>query len=65
MPYKTGVIFLDKNTYYDVVDYEVEFEAKNKLDGAIDFQNFLDDNELKFKKLESKSKRAYKKNLGI
>ena len=61
MNYKTGVIFLDKNTYYDTVDYEVEFEAKNRLDGAIDFSNFLDENNLKQVTLESKSKRAYKK----
>lgn len=61
MNYKTGVIFLDKNTYYDTVDYEIEFEAKNKLDGAIDFDNFLNDNDLKQVNLESKSKRAYKK----
>lgn len=65
MPYKTGVIFLDKNTYYDTVDYEVEFEAKNRIDGTIDFNNFLDDNDLKQVKLESKSKRAYKKSLGV
>ena len=59
--YKNGILFFDKNTYYNTVDYEVEFEVTDKLDGQIDFNNFLYENNLTFKKLVSKSKRAYNK----
>lgn len=60
-PYKNGIIFLDKNTYYDTVDYEVEFEAEDIELGKKEFNEFLNEHNLKFQKLESKGKRAYKK----
>lgn len=61
IPYKSGMLFFDKNTYYDTVDYEVEFEADDEVKGKEEFNDFLTENNLKFKKLSSKSTRAYKK----
>ena len=58
-PYKNGILFFDKNTYYDTIDYEVEFEVTDQKEGQIEFEEFLKENNLTFKKIVSKSKRAY------
>lgn len=61
MPYKSGKLFFDKNTYYDTVDYEIEFESDDEVLGKEQFLQFLTENGLTFNKIVSKSKRAYKK----
>lgn len=61
IPYKSGMLFFDKNSYYDVLDYEVEFEADDIEQGKIEFEEFLKENNLEYKKLVSKTKRAYNK----
>ena len=60
MPYRDGVIFLDKNIYYDLVDFEIEYESQTKAQGEIDFNKFLEENNIPFKPTISKTKRAYK-----
>ena len=61
MPYKSGKLFFDKNTYYDTVDYEIEYESEDEEQGKKEFLEFLTENNLTFNKIVSKSKRAYKK----
>ena len=59
--YKNGTIFLDKNTYFDTTDYEIEFEAAEIELGRKEFLEFLEENNLEYIKIVSKSKRAYEK----
>ena len=61
IPHKRGTLFFDKNIYYDVVDYEIEFEVENEDEGKKEFLEFLEENNLEYIKMVSKSKRAYKK----
>jgi len=59
MPYKDGVLFFDKNTYYDTIDFEIEYEANSMIQGEIDFKSFLVEQGIPFVKMKSKTKRAY------
>ena len=59
MPYLDGIIFLDKNTYYDKVDYEIEYESNTMAQGEIDFNTFLKENNITYIPLISTTKRAY------
>lgn len=59
MPYRDGIIFLDKNTYYGQTDYEIEYEANSFKQGEIDFNLFLQENNISFVPMISKTKRAY------
>ena len=61
IPYKSGTLFFDKNTYYDQIDYEIEFEAENEVVGKQEFFEFLKEHNIQYIKMESKSLRAYKK----
>ena len=61
MNYKSGTLFFDMNTYYDETDYEIEFESEDSELGQKEFLEFLEENNLKFIKMPSKSSRAYKK----
>lgn len=63
IPYKNGKLFFDKNTYYDTIDYEIEFECDNEEQGKKLFIEFLKEHNITFTKMESKSKRAYKKRI--
>ena len=58
--YKDGRLFFDKNHYYGITDYEIEYEANSMEQGLIDFENFLKENNIPYQKSISKSKRAYK-----
>ena len=59
--YKSGTIFFDKNTYYDITDYEIEFECDDEETGKELFLEFLKEHNISYIKMESKSKRAFKK----
>lgn len=61
IPFKSGIIFFDKSIYYDVVDYEVEFEVEDIEKGKVEFYDFLLENNLTYKPIVSKTKRAYEK----
>jgi uncharacterized protein YjbK len=60
MPYEGGIIFFDKNTYYDTTDYEIEYEVSDFATGENNFNKFLQENEIMFVKTTSKTKRALK-----
>lgn len=56
---KNGTLFLDMSYYGNNIDYELEFEAKSKNEeDKLFFINFLKQNNIEYKKLISKSKRA-------
>ena len=59
--YKNGKLFFDKNTYYNTTDYEIEFECDNEETGKELFLEFLKEHNINYIKMESKSKRAFKK----
>ena len=63
--YKSGTLFFDKNVYYDTVDYEIEFEVADEELGKKEFLEFLKEHNITYKKMVSKSKRAYKKSSQI
>ena len=49
-----GLMALDQSTYFDVVDYELELEVENGDQGSLDFQEFLQANDIEYKKAPSK-----------
>ena len=49
-----GLMALDQNHYFDIVDYELELEVENGVQGNLDFQEFLRANEIQYKKAPSK-----------
>lgn len=57
--YGNGMIFIDKSTYLDITDYELEYEASNYERGKKEFILLLNDLKIKYKKSEKKIKRAY------
>ncbi len=56
--YKSGYIFLDKSIYNNKTDYELEYEADNKLIGQKEFLDILSEFNIVFTKSYSKFKRA-------
>ena len=57
--YGNGVIFLDENTYLNVVDYELEYEAKTLHEGKEEFVQLVRDLQIKYRKTDKKIRRAY------
>lgn len=55
-----GLLVLDKSTYLDVVDYELEFEADAFERGQAYFKQFLVDNDIMTKSDLPKSERFYR-----
>jgi len=49
-----GLMALDQSRYFDIVDYELELEVENGDQGSLDFQEFLQVNEIQYKKAPSK-----------
>ena len=49
-----GLMALDQSSYFDVVDYELELEIENGDQGSLDFQEFLQANDIEYKKAPSK-----------
>lgn len=58
--YKGGKLFLDKSEYSNTTDYEIEYEVENKEEGLKIFNKFLTDNNITYRKSESKVKRCLK-----
>lgn len=57
---KEGILSLDKNTYLDQTDYELEFEVYNKKEGYIKFLEIIKPFKIKYtKNCPSKIKRVY------
>lgn len=60
LPYKSGVLFIDKSTYLGITDYEIEYEAKSYRDeGKKEFIEVINELGIQYKKAEKKIKRAY------
>lgn len=57
--YSGGKLFFDKSIYYNHTDYEIEYEAHDKDLGIKIFEEFLQENDIKYSKMISKAKRAY------
>lgn len=57
--YGNGIIFIDESKYLGLVDYELQYEAKNQHDGKKEFIQLLSDLNIKYKRTEKKIKRAY------
>ena len=49
-----GLMALDQSHYFDIVDYELELEVEDGKQGSLDFQEFLQVNEIHYKKAPSK-----------
>ena len=49
-----GLMALDQSHYFDVVDYELELEVENGDQGSLDFKEFLQANDIEYKKAPSK-----------
>ena len=49
-----GLMALDQSHYFDIVDYELELEVEDGNQGSLDFQEFLQANEIHYKKAPSK-----------
>ena len=49
-----GLMALDQSKYFDIVDYELELEVEDGNQGSLDFQEFLQANEIHYKKAPSK-----------
>lgn len=49
-----GLMALDQSQYFDIVDYELELEVEDGNQGSLDFQEFLQANEIHYKKAPSK-----------
>ena len=49
-----GLMALDQSEYFDIVDYELELEVEDGNQGSLDFQEFLQVNEIHYKKAPSK-----------
>jgi len=58
-PYKDGTIFFDKSEYYGKVDYEIEYEVDDVIEGKKDFLDFLKTHNIEYKESIRKSKRAF------
>ena len=58
--YKKGILFLDKSTFCGVTDYELEYEARNYIDGKKEFIELINDLQIQYKKSEKKVQRAFK-----
>ncbi len=56
--YKTGFLFLDKSTYNNKTDYELEYEASNPTIGRKEFDEILKEFNIEFRPSYSKFKRA-------
>ena len=49
-----GLMALDQSEYFGIVDYELELEVEDGKQGSIDFHDFLQANEIHYKKAPSK-----------
>ncbi|MDD4000236.1 MAG: CYTH domain-containing protein [Bacilli bacterium] len=60
LPYKNGVLFIDKSDYLGVTDYELEYLGKNYHEAKKEFIQIIGELEIIYKKADKKIKRAFK-----
>ena len=59
MPYKNGLMYVDRCEYCSHVDYELEYEVSDSDIGFTNFQSFLSNHGLTLKQTKRKSERAF------
>ena len=59
LPYKHGLLAIDKVEYLGQTDYELEFQASNRESGKREFVETVKELGIQYKKGETKLKRAY------
>ncbi len=59
IPYEDGLLVFDKSTYFDVTDYELEFEANHYEKGKIIFQELLQKANIPARATDNKVKRFF------
>lgn len=59
LPYKDGVLNIDRTEYCGIVDYEVEFSSKSYHQGKDTFVQLINEYGIKYKKSDKKIKRAF------
>ena len=60
LPYKNGVLFIDKSEYLGVTDYELEYSARNYHEAKKEFIQIIGEFGIKYKKADKKIRRAFK-----
>jgi uncharacterized protein YjbK len=60
LPYKNGVLFIDKSEYLGITDYELEYSGKNYNEAKREFIQIINELGIKYKKADQKIKRAFK-----
>ncbi|MEZ2457813.1 CYTH domain-containing protein [Salinicoccus roseus] len=60
-PYKDGLLVLDKNSYLDTEDFELEFEVDNHDKGETHFLNLLEEYGIERRREVTKVERFYNK----
>lgn len=58
VPYKDGILFIDRCLYHNIKDHEVEYEHNDYELGKEIFEQFLIDKNIDFVKVKRKSERA-------
>ena len=59
LPYSNGVLNIDKSTYLDTTDYEIEYSSKSYHQGKDEFIQLINDLNIAYKKSNKKIQRAY------
>ena len=59
LPYSNGVLNIDKSTYLDTTDYEIEYSSKSYHQGKDEFIQLINDLNINYKKSNKKIQRAY------
>lgn len=54
-----GLLVIDKSSYFDVTDYELEFECSDRKEGEIFFQSLLTSHDIPVRHTPNKILRFY------
>jgi uncharacterized protein YjbK len=60
LEYRGGLLVFDESSYFDKVDYELEYEVKDFKEGEKIFFDFLKEQEIPVRETENKIKRFYR-----
>lgn len=58
IPYLDGTLFFDRCDYHNIVDYEVEYEHYDVVEGEKIFKEFLEEHNIDYVKTKRKSEKA-------
>jgi uncharacterized protein YjbK len=59
--YQNGLLVLDKSSYLETIDYELEYEVKEYTEGEIQFIQLLQNLQIPQRKTDNKIKRFYQR----